>query len=184
MDEINRVARVMVDAEPSADLEARIRARLDEVPPARARNNWGAWQITAGLAAAATIALLVWVPRPGSRVQGPGSRVPGPESGSLPVAASDISPNRPLPSVISPLVTLPPLRHSTGGSRAQVQVTPALSAEELAWMDRRIPALDPVVALEMDQLAMESIQPEPLAIPPLIMTALPTDGGTTERRER
>jgi hypothetical protein len=41
-------------------------------------------------------------------------------------------------------------------------------------MDRRIPALDPVVALEMDQLAMESIQPEPLAIPPLIMTALPT----------
>lgn len=49
-------------------------------------------------------------------------------------------------------------------------------------MDRRIPALDPVVALEMDQLSMPSIQPEPLAITPLIMTALPTSSAEVERQ--
>ena len=175
MDEINRVARLMVDAEPASDLDARIRARLDEVPPARARTTWGSWQIAAGLCATAALVTFVVLRSGGPEVL---------QSGGPEVLGSDISPVRTLPPDISPLVPLPPFRHSTGGSRAQVQVTPALSAEELAWMERRIPALDPVVALEMDQLAMKSIQPEPLAIPPLIMTALPTDGGTTERRER
>ena len=185
MDDINRVARVMIDAEPSADLEARIRALLDETADTRARRTW--WQVAAGLCAtAATIAFVVWVQGSGvQRSWGPGvQRSGGPEvlgSGGPEVLGANISPTRPLPSDISPLVSLPPFRHSTGVRRAQ---SSALSAEELAWMDRRIPALDPVVALEMDQLAMKSIQPEPLAITPLIMTALPTDGGTTERRER
>jgi hypothetical protein len=50
-------------------------------------------------------------------------------------------------------------------------------------MERRIAALEPVTALQMDQLTADSIQPAPLTIPPIIMTALPTDGGTTERRD-
>jgi len=154
MDDMNRVARLMVDAEPAADLEARIRARLDEVAAVTPRR--GSWQVV-GVAAALALAA-VWSWGPGAQRSG-GPEVLG--AGGPEVLASNISPVR----------TLPPLRHDTNARRAQPS---ALSVEELAWMDRRIPALNPIGALEMEQLAMTA----------LIMTALPTDGGTTERRER
>lgn len=50
-------------------------------------------------------------------------------------------------------------------------------------MERRIPALDPVTALHIDGLSVDAIQPEPIAITPLTMTALPTDGGSSERHD-
>lgn len=178
MDDLNRVARQMVDAEPSTGLEVRIRARLDGASPVRARGGWGTWQIAAGLCATAALVTFAVLGFWGSGVLGSwGPVVPG--SGGLPAIAQRAAAGREvLASDISPFRTLPPLRHYTDTQRAQ---SSALSVEELAWMDRRVPALDPVVALEMEQLAMKSIQPEPLAITPLIMTALPTDGGTTER---
>ena len=49
-------------------------------------------------------------------------------------------------------------------------------------MERRMPALDPVKALQMDRLHVDSIQPEPLAITPLTMTPVATEGGGIERR--
>jgi hypothetical protein len=49
-------------------------------------------------------------------------------------------------------------------------------------MERRMPALDPVNALQMDRLQVDSIQPEPLAITPLTMTPVATEGGGIERR--
>ena len=50
-------------------------------------------------------------------------------------------------------------------------------------MERRMPALDPVNALQMDRLRVDSIQPEPLAITPLTMTPVATEGGGIERRD-
>jgi hypothetical protein len=182
MDEINRVARVMVDAEPSADLEVRIRARLDAAPVVAPRRV--TWHIAAGLAVAAAVTFAVLgsrgpevlrsrgpevqelaSPKPEAKA-GPESRVPSPA-----IVASNISSSR----------TLPSPRHSTGGRRAQVQPTRALSAEELAWMERRIPALDPVTALQVDRLSTESIQPDALAITPMVISALPTTSAEAER---
>ena len=57
-----------------------------------------------------------------------------------------------------------------------------LSAEEIAWMDRRIPALDSVNSLNVEHLRVDSIQPEPLAITPLTMTPVATESGGIERR--
>ena len=72
---IDRIAREMVDVEPSIDLEARIRARLriSEARPARTLR-WWTWRVAAPLAAAAAIALAVVVR--------------GPASGSLPAVAA------------------------------------------------------------------------------------------------
>jgi hypothetical protein len=49
-------------------------------------------------------------------------------------------------------------------------------------MERRMPSLDPLDALQMDHLRVDSIQPEPLAITPLTMTPVATEGGGIERR--
>jgi hypothetical protein len=187
MDEINRVARMMVDAEPASDLAARVRARLDATPTRPERSVWGTWQP----AAIAACLLLAAVWSRGPEVQE--SRSPevlgsaGPEStvvqGSRELTSPKAGPEVSGPaSNISPSRTLPSLRHSTGAIRAQEQATPALSAEELAWMERRMPALDPVVALQMDHLATDSIQPEALSITPLTMSALPTTSADAERR--
>jgi hypothetical protein len=50
-------------------------------------------------------------------------------------------------------------------------------------MERRMPALEPVDALQVDHLRLDSIQPEPLAITPLTMTPVATEGGGFERRD-
>jgi hypothetical protein len=50
-------------------------------------------------------------------------------------------------------------------------------------MERRMPALEPLDALQVDHLRLDSIQPEPLAITPLTMTPVATEGGGFERRD-
>jgi hypothetical protein len=184
MDEINRVARMMVDAEPAPDLAARIRARLDEVPAAQTSRRWGGWHVAAGLAAAAALTLAVLTPKePGSRVPSPESRVQSPEVKGASLAVAKGEGGSPNPQAKAG----PGVPRSTSARRQSASrelQTRALSAEELAWMERRMPALDPVVALQMDRLATDSIQPEALAITPLTMTALPTTSADAERRIR
>lgn len=163
---IDRIARGMVDVEPSADLEARIRARLDAVRPARTMA-WGTWRVGAPLAAAAALALIIGVQVSRGRDIGRG---PGVQGSSSSEAVTSQLPNVPT----SQLSNVPTSRLS--------KAAPQLTSEEIAWMDRRIPALDPVTALQMDHLRVDSIQPEPLAITPLTMTTLGADGAGIERR--
>jgi hypothetical protein len=182
-DLVRRVARLMVDAEPAGDLEARIRARLDTVRPTAAPAWWAMrrWQVAGGLAAAAVAAIAVlgsWGPEV---LKSGGPEVPEVTVASLNSAATITAP--------ATVPTAAPQVRSTSGlqgvrTSGPQDSTASLSSAELAWMERRIAALEPVTALHMDQLTADSIQPAPLTIPPIIMTALPTDGGTTERRDR
>jgi hypothetical protein len=152
-DDIELAARTLTEAEPPHDLELRIKQRLDEVTPAA---NARRWPWVAGLATAAALTIAVSqfrspeVPefRSPDAVEVPGSRGPEvPESRSVDVPAT--------PRVIR----LPSVR-------------PAMSEAELAWMARRIPALDPIETLTVDHLVLDAIQPDSLLITPLTMTPL------------
>jgi hypothetical protein len=175
---IDRIARAMVDVEPSVDLEARIRRRLDEARPARTAA-WWTWRVAAPMAAIASVALGFII------VQGPASSVQRPASTQA-TAASPLTevPSSPIPEVLSSSGPQVPrsLGRQVQRSQAARVASSQLSSEEMAWMERRIPALDPVNALEMDRLRVDSIQPEPLAITPLTMTPVATEGGGIERR--
>jgi len=169
---INRIARTMVDVEPSADLEARIGRRLDEAQPGRTAA-WWMWRVGAPLAAAAAL-VLAMVQGPESRVQGPESRVQGPESRVQSPESRVQSPESRVQSPESRVVMT---------SQLPKIPTSQLSAEELAWMGRRIPALDEVDTLQMDRLQLDSIQPQPLAITPLTITPVGTEGAGIERND-
>jgi len=159
---IDRIARQMTGVEPSPDLEARIRVRLDEAPSSRAAV-WWVWRMSVPVGAAAALAILIGVQE---------SRSPGVEESRGPGVQESRSPG----VLESPG---PRVQESRGPGSRMAQ----LSAEEVAWFERRIPALDPVTALQIDGLSVDAIQPEPIAITPLIMTALPTDGGSSERHD-
>lgn len=169
---IDRIARAMVDVEPSADLEARIRARLGAARPARG-TAWWSWRIAVPMGVV-TAALLVGVQvsrSPGvvNPIGVPASRGPEVVTSQLP----NVSTSR--PSEVTSQLPRFPTSPLAGVS------PPQLSPEEIAWMERRMPALDPVNALQMDRLHMDSIQPEPLAITPLTITPVNTEGAGTER---
>ncbi len=171
MMDIDRIARQLVDAEPSADLEARIRARLDLVQTAGRTMSWWLWRVGAPLGAAAAVALALAVQGPESRVQSP---VVENQPAEVRQTASAVRQTN-----TSPVRTLPPFRHYGSAQRGQVS---ALSMDELAWMDRRFPALEPVDALRVEQLTYASIQPEALSITPLLMTAMRTDSADVDRQ--
>ena len=78
MMDIDRIARQIVEAEPSADLEARIRARLDQVQTPGRTPSWWLWRVGAPVGAMAAVALIVGVL--GSR--GPGVVTSGCETSS------------------------------------------------------------------------------------------------------
>ena len=163
MIDIDRIARHSIDTEPSADLEARVLARLDAEPARGRRRTWPVWAMAGGVMAVAAAGLI--------GVLGSGS--PGVlESGSPGVLGSGspgVLGSRGVPAV------------ATAEAGPEVEKTAELTVEELAWMDRRLPALPVVEELWVDFLEYESIQPEALSIAPLIMTALPTDGAGMER---
>ena len=99
MMDIDRIARQLVDAEPSADLEARIRARLDLVQTAGRTMSWWLWRVGAPLGAAAAVALALAVqgPESGGRKSTCGG-APNRECGASDqhFASSDIAPISPL----------------------------------------------------------------------------------------
>ena len=169
---IDRIARAMVDVEPSVDLEARIRARVREVQPARSVA-WLSWRVAAPLVAAAAIALALVVRSLESRVQSPETRIAVQSATGLPTEAQNAN--------VGPEVVKTSLLPKISTSRLS-KAASTLSAEELAWMERRVPALDPVNALQVDHLRVDSIQPEPLAITPLTMSPVATESGGIERR--
>jgi len=161
-DDITLAARRMTDVEPPADLELRIKKRLDAVTTdAHVRRRPHYWLVPAGLAAALIAVVLVprfrtgQVPVVLDVPQSISAAVVEPVPDATPATVPDV----PAPQVR--VVHLPPMR-------------PAMSEAELAWMARRIPALDPIDTITVDQIALDTIQPESLLITPLTMTPLVT----------
>jgi hypothetical protein len=179
---IDRIAREMVDVEPSAHLEARIRARLDAEPPARATRPWS-WKVVVPVVAAAALVVVAINIGPGARVQSPGSRVQSSGARIQSPGSRVQSPEFTAQGAGSmPSSRVRQVASASRGTSRVARVEAQLSAEELAWMERRLPALDPVVALDVEHLRVASIQPEPLAITPLTMTPVGTEGAGSERR--
>jgi hypothetical protein len=127
------------------------------------------------VAAAAAVTIAIALRGPATEVKGPELTSPATQTAQLsaptaPLTAPALSRREP---AIVKVVNRPRVTQSR---------TAELSAEELAWMERRMPALDPVRALQMDHLHLDPIQPEPLAITPLIMPPVTTEGSGIERR--
>jgi len=153
-DDVTRAARTMVDVEPPQDLEARIRQRLDREAPQRP--TVARWPVVAGVATAvATVVIAVVMRSPDV----PESR----NSGVLEVAESrrpEVRGTRdPEIPAAQRVIRLPSVR-------------PTMSEAELAWMARRIPALDPIETLTVDHLVLDTIQPASLLITPITITPL------------
>jgi hypothetical protein len=178
---IDRIAREMVDVEPSVDLEARIRARLDAVRPGR-HAAWWTWRVAAPLGALVAVALAIGVLV--SRGPGVVTSVGVQSAKGLPAEAAPAGAVAQAgPEVVNNIAvqevrSLPAVAAPAGAVAKAGQ----LSSEEIAWMERRMPALDPVNPLQVDHLRVDAIQPEPLAITPLTMTPVATEGGGIERR--
>lgn len=168
-DHIDLAARAMVNVEPPTDLRARITRRLDDETRTRPRTL--RWPVMAGLATVTAAAIiLVLQPPDVTRSRGPevpgvpgsrGSEVAGVQSRSPEVV--EVGPREPRNSGTSEPRELRDLGTSTRPSDP-----------ELAWMSRRIPALDVIDPLQVNRLRFESIQPEPMVITPLTMTPLVT----------
>ena len=177
---IDRIAREMVDIEPSVDLEARIRARLrlNESRPRRTAA-WWTWRVGVPVAAVTALALIVGVQlfRSLPAVAAPAGAV---AHAGLPAVAA---PAKAGPEVVntSQLSKVATARVSKIPA-SQLSRTSQLSSEELAWMERRLPPLDPMNSLQVDRLRVDSIQPEPLGITPLTMSPVATESGGIERR--
>lgn len=161
-DDITVAAGTMTEAEPPADLEVRIKKRLDAVTAnAHVRSRPHYWLVPAGVAAALIAVLLVprfrtaQVPLVLGVPQSISAAVVEPLPDATPAKAPDV------PAPLVRVVHLPPMR-------------PAMSEEELAWMARRIPALGPIDTITVDQIVLDTIQPESLLITPLTMTPLVT----------
>lgn len=176
-DDITLAARVMTDVEPPTDLEARITARLDqEAPRPHARWRPAYWVGAAGLAATAALTLIVVQGPADFTVQGPtGSRVQGsikvPESRGPAAAPLNSGTTAPRDAVVN---RGPWTVSNPGPQVARPGPSSQRSDAELAWMSRRIPALEVIDRLVVERLTFESIQPEPMFITPLTMTPLVT----------
>ncbi len=161
-DDITVAARTMTEAEPPADLEQRIKRRLDDVTAdARGHRRLAFWLVPAGVAVALIAVLLV----PRFRTADVPVVLDVPQSTS----ATVIEPVPEATPATVPDVTAPAVRVIRLPS-----VRPAMSDAELAWMARRIPALDPIETITVDQIVLDTIQPESLSITPLTMTPLVT----------
>jgi hypothetical protein len=146
---IDDVARRMTAIEPPADLRARIMIRID-ARPERAPRWWTRRlvPIAVGAAAVAMIGVALRLPHRATAPAAPAVSAPVPapiESG----AVADATDNRDT---------------SLDQPRARVTATKVASAaqpsdEELAWLERAVPAL-----AQLEALAVASIQPETLTI--------------------
>jgi hypothetical protein len=175
-DDVTRAARTMVDVEPTQDLEARIKRRLDR--EAQARPTITRWPIAVGLATAvATVIIVVALRSPEvpefRRLEVPQS--PGLPAVALPLGDSSgqREPGRTLakagpdvPKSAGPVVPSP----------IRLPSYRSMSEAEWAWMARRVPALD----------VIDPIQPEAVSITPLTITPLmtaPMSGDIDEGRQ-
>ncbi|MCC7186256.1 MAG: hypothetical protein IT185_08460 [Acidobacteria bacterium] len=163
-DEITRAARTMIAGDPPPDLQARITRRLDA--ESQSRPAVTGWRVVAAMATAVATVVIVFAVRSS---EGPGSR--GPEvRGEVPAVRGPEVPESAIsPSPQLPISTSPQLPISTPTRLPSYR---SLSAAELDWMARRIPALEMIEPLAVDRMTTQSIQPEAMLITPLTITPL------------
>jgi hypothetical protein len=149
---LDDIARAMTDIEAPSDLCGRVLAGI-----ARPRHRRWSAAIVPMAAAASVVAVAV--------------------IGSRPFLTELDVPVVPRPSLVQPAETLPaaPALVTTAAAAAALRPAIALSSDELAWMSRRLPALEtPVLALAPIQPTVASIAPisvelialEPISVPP------------------
>ena len=161
-DDITVAARTMTEAEPPADLEQRIMQRLDDVTAdARGHRRLAFWLVPTGVAVA--LIAVVLVPRFRTADVPVVQDVPQSTSAAVIGVPEDASPE-----------VVPDIPARTARVARVSSERPAMSDAELAWMARRIPALDPIETITVDQIVLDTIQPETLLITPLTMTPLVT----------
>jgi hypothetical protein len=157
---LDDIARTMTDVEPPIDLRARV---LSEICRPHARR-WSAVALPLAIAASiATVAVVAMRPLL-TQVEMPA--VPRPSLGQ--VAATDPAP------LAVPGSTAPTAR----------RLGAPVSADELAWLSRRLPAL------ETRALTLEPIQPPPPSIAPISVEPIalepisvpPSGAGSGDRR--
>lgn len=169
-DPIDLAARAMTDGEPPSDLEERIKRRLDAETQTRPRT--ARWPIIAGFATAvATVLIVVAQGLDVTKSRSP--EVPGTTGPRHSEVAAVLESRNP------DVIEAGPREPRNSGTSEPRQprdsgTSTRRSEAELAWMSRRIAALDVIDPLEVDRLQFESIQPEPMVITPLTMTPLVT----------
>ena len=158
---LDEIAREMTDVEPSIDLRARV---LSEIARPRAQR-WSA--VALPLSAAALIATVAVV-------------------AMRPLLTELEMPVVPRPPLVQLAATDPAPRTAVVGASAAPARRPAapMSADELAWLSRRLPALEtPALTLEPIQPPLPSIAPisvEPIALEPISVP--PPGAGSGDRR--
>ena len=139
---ITRAARSMTDVDVPASFRASVVAKLG-------RQSTPSWpRFAMGLAAAAAMLLAMWMPR-ATVVQPPLA------PGSLAVTSAA----SPVPGTLGAA--------STADAARRVRPQTPMSADELAWLARRVPSLP-----APDPLTLEPIQPPASSIAPIIVEPL------------
>lgn len=164
-DLIDRIAHDMTDISSHDDVRAAVLARLDVPRPRR----WISVAMPA-LAAGVAVALFAMTRTPPDV----------PDSPRVPQVASKTLSKPP-----SPNAEALALRRAT--TRRGRDVAPApLSAEEIAWLQRALPVLQPVPALGISSIQPEAIQiapisVEPIAVEPIAVADSAAKAGDRER---
>jgi hypothetical protein len=165
-EDITLAARTMTEAEPPADLEARIKQRLDAATIVRPTSR--RWPIVAGFATVMATAVILVMQSPDvTKSRGPEVvEVPGSRSSQV-LAVQSRGPE---------VVEVGPreLRNSGTSEPREPRNLGTSTEAELAWLSRRIPALEVIDPLSVDRMTFESIQPEAMLITPLTITPLVT----------
>jgi hypothetical protein len=152
---IDRVARQMTDAEAPARLRANVMSRLDE---ARRASRAGWWLPAVTAVAAAAMIVMVW-PRPSAPGLPP---LPSIAPAAAPLVANAIS----AAEITASSPSTP--------SRRVIRVSTTSTPDDPEALARMIPALT-----KLEPLTVDSIQPQPLAIPLLVISPLSSTAGTT-----
>ena len=158
---LDDIARSMTDVEPPVDLRARVLSGIGRPPAAR-------WSIVAlRLAGAASIATVAAV-------------------AMHPVFTELEMPDVPRASLVllAAIDPAPLTVHDGATARAARRSHAPVSADELAWLSRRLPALEtPALTIEPIQPPAASIAPisvEPIALEPIAVP--PPGAGSGDRR--
>jgi len=156
-DLVARVAGRMTDADPSPRLRTRVLAAIDQTPSPR--RVW--WVPVFATAVVAVTIVSLW---------------PHPQAPALPALPSLAALSAPatldVPSLTNEATTQSAPRAGVDRAR-RMNVVATPSADELEFRARAIPALDRV-----SPIALESIQPQPLSIPLLVISPLSSTANT------
>ena len=170
---INVAARRMTSAPPSGNLATRVMTHIERLDDRARRSRWG-WRfaIACGAIGAVALTTVVLWKTPAVKIAGePQLAATAPNVVANPTTA---------PIVSSPVLSTVSVKHA-----ARRGITFAVSAAELEWQARAVPALERPDALQVEpltrpEIAVEAIDITPLSVAPLTVTALSGTGASNK----